>query len=125
MHLLLDTHIFLWWERDDRKLPQKARSMIRDADRIYISSVSIWEASIKTQLGKLSVDIEQLIEKISSDGFIELPLTTQHVAALSKLPNLHQDPFDRILIAQALSEPLKFLTADKVLRKYSDIVEVV
>lgn len=125
MHVLLDTHIFIWWLNDDVRLSKKARLLIDDADDIYISSASIWEAAIKVQLGKLDVDIDLLASAIASEGFIELPVSVKHAASVLTLPHHHRDPFDRILIAQAVSEPLRFLTADTSLQAYSDLVNVV
>lgn len=125
MHLLLDTHVFIWWLADDENLSKKARTFIVDAEEVYISSASIWEAAIKAQLGKLEVNIDFLVESIESEGFIELPISIKHTAQISKLPNHHRDPFDRILVAQAMSEPLRLLTVDKTLKKYSELVEIV
>ena len=125
MRLLLDTHIFLWWTKDDRRLSKIARSKILQASEVYISSASIWEAAIKIQLKKLDCDIDQLIGAIAESGFLELPITAHHAAAVLQLPEIHRDPFDRILIAQAISEPLAFLTADPALKNYSGLVEVV
>ncbi len=125
MRLLLDTHIYLWSIKDDQKLSAAARALILDAAEVYISSVSIWEASIKAKIGKLDVDIDALTAAISESGFLELQLNVKHVNEVHRLPNLHKDPFDRILIAQAMSEPLIFLTADKKLRKYSELVKIV
>jgi len=125
MRLLLDTHVFLWCVRDDRQLRRAARATIASAMEVYVSSASIWEATIKKALGKLDVDIDALVRAITGSGFIELSITARHAAAVARLPDLHRDPFDRILIAQALSEPLRFLTADSTLKRYSDLVEVV
>ena len=123
MHILLDTHIFIWWLKNDSDLSLKARSLIMDAEQVYVSSVSIWEAVIKVNLGKLEVDIHLLTSAIESEGFLELPMTARHAAFVSTLANHHRDPFDRMLIAQALSEPLRFLTADQQLLKYSELIE--
>ena len=125
MRLLLDTHIFLWCVNDDRRLTKAARALLSGATEIYVSSGSIWEAVIKSKLGKLDVDIDALVSSIADSGFVELPVTAKHAAAVGKLPDVHGDPFDRLLIAQALSEPLRFLTADKLLCQYSDLVEFV
>lgn len=125
MRLLLDTHVYLWSIKDDQKLSGKARALILEATEVYISSVSIWEASIKAKLGKLEVNIDALTTAISESGFLELPLNLKHVNQVHHLPNLHKDPFDRILVAQAISEPLRFLTADEKLKEYSDLVEIV
>src|SRR5690349_12260118 len=112
MRILLDTHVFLWSIKDDRKLSKRARQKIINADEVYISSASIWEAAIKIQLQKLDANIEDLIESIPESGFLELPVTSNHAAGILKLPHFHRDPVDRILIAQAIYEPLIFLTAD-------------
>ncbi len=125
MRLLLDTHIFLWWVRGDKKLPKISMDKIKQAEEVYISSASIWEIAIKMGLGKISGDVGILIEEIHNSHFLELPVTSQHAAATLELPNIHRDPFDRILIAQAVSEPLGFLTADPKLKKYSELVEVI
>lgn len=124
MKLLLDTHIFLWCIEGSRHLTATTKNKIKTADEVYISSVSIWEAAIKNGLGKLDVNLDELVEAISLSGFLELPLTSKHAAATCKLPHLHRDPFDRVLIAQAISEPLKLLTADHQLAAYSELVEV-
>ena len=125
MRLLLDTHIFLWWEGNNPKLSKAIQSKITSAQEVYISSVSIWESAIKIATGKLEANIDNLVKAINQEGFIELPVTIKHAATVSQLPDLHKDPFDRLLLAQAISEPLRFLTADKMLSQYSDIVEVV
>lgn len=125
MRLLLDTHVFLWCTAGDKKLSKVTRAKILHAQEVYISSASIWEAAIKIRLKKLEADVRQLVEAISKSGFLELPITAQHAAYISSLPDFHRDPFDRILLAQAICEPLTFLTADSVLKKYSNLVESV
>lgn len=125
MNLLLDTHIFIWWLKDDKRLSKKARELIKAGQQIYISSASIWEAAIKIQIGKLDVDINKLVKAIDSEGFVELPITATHAAFVTKLPDYHRDPFDRMLIAQAICEPLHFLTVDENIKPYSELVEFV
>ncbi|MBV9575863.1 MAG: type II toxin-antitoxin system VapC family toxin [Gammaproteobacteria bacterium] len=125
MQLLLDTTIFLWWLKDDAQLSKKARTLIKNADIVYISSISIWEAAIKIQLGKLTADINQLVNAIPEQGFVAFPLLATQASIISSLPPIHRDPFDRMLIAQAISEPLRLLTSDKVLKNYSELVEIV
>ncbi|MBR7747603.1 type II toxin-antitoxin system VapC family toxin [Undibacterium baiyunense] len=125
MKLLIDTRVYLWWLQDSPKLTEKARQQIQDATEVYVSSASIWEATIKMSIGKLSVDIDQLVAEISKSGFQELLITAAHAATVARLPDIHKDPFDRILIAQAMSEPLRFLTADAILSGYSELVEIV
>lgn len=125
MRLLLDTHIFLWAIKNDRRLSKATRSRILNASEVFVSSASIWEAVIKIKLKKLDADVDQMVEAIVASGFVELPITARHAAAVCHLPDIHRDPFDRLLIAQAISEPLTFLTADAALKNYSDLVTIV
>lgn len=125
MRLLLDTHIFLWWSNGDKRLPKISLEKIKGADEVYVSSASIWEIAIKMGLGKISGNMRALVQEIYNSHFLELPFTSQHATATLGLPALHRDPFDRILIAQAISEPLVFLTADPKLQEYSELVEVI
>ncbi len=125
MRILIDTHIYLWWLQDHPRLSKDARNTIVSATEVFVSSASIWEAAIKTAMGKLDADLDALVAEIANSGFQELPVTAKHAAMVMQLADLHRDPFDRILIAQALCEPLRFLTADEVLRGYSELVIVV
>ena len=125
MRLLLDTHVFLWCVKDDKQLTKTARVILASATEVYVSSVSIWEAAIKAKLGKLDANVDALVSAIADSGFLELPVTAKHAAAVGRLPDVHNDPFDRLLIAQAISEPLRFLTADDVVGQYSDLVELI
>ena len=125
MRILLDTHIYLWWLEDHPKLSTDARTMIGEATEIYVSSASIWEASIKAGIGKLDVDVDALVAEIAGSGFSELRVSARHAAAVRGLADIHNDPFDRILIAQAICEPLRFLTHDGKLKGYSQLVEIV
>jgi PIN domain nuclease of toxin-antitoxin system len=96
--------------------------LIEGASEVFVSAASVWEAGIKAQLGKLQVDPKTLERQIGASGFWELPITVQHALVASALPRHHGDPFDRMLIAQALSEPLRLLTNDKQLPQYTDLV---
>ncbi len=125
MRLLLDTQVFLWWLSDSRRLPAAARRTIGEADEVMVSTASLWEATVKIGLGKLHADVGELIGGIEASGFRELPIRAAHVAALAGLPLHHRDPFDRMLVAQAVTEPLRLLTADRMLRQYSELVTVV
>ena len=118
MRLLLDTHIFLWAIKNDRRLSKTTRMKILNATDVFISSASIWEAVIKTKLKKLDADIEQIVESISESGFIELPITTNHAKAVSRLPDIHRDPFDRLLIGQAIVEKMTFVSKDSLFEPY-------
>ncbi|MPZ21472.1 MAG: PIN domain-containing protein [Luteitalea sp.] len=125
MKLLLDTQLYLWFLADSPRLKSATRQRIADAELVLVSAASIWEAAIKTGVGKLRVDIDELARKIESSGFAELPVSALHAAKVASLPLHHRDPFDRLLVAQALEEPARLLTADPVLRPYSELVEVV
>jgi PIN domain nuclease of toxin-antitoxin system len=125
VRLLLDTHVFLWAVADSRKLGAAARRLIEEADEVRVSAASIWEIAIKSRLGKLVGDAESLAAAIEDSGFAELPVTGRHAAAVARLPLHHADPFDRLLVAQALAEPLILLTADKTLTQYSELVRVI
>ena len=125
MRLLLDTHIFLWYLAASRKLTKSVLTRIEMADVVYISAASIWEAGIKIKQGRLEANIDDLYEGIVSSGFVELPICAKHSVMAANLPEHHRAPFDRMLIAQAMCEPLRLITADGLLRQYSELVEVI
>lgn len=122
MRLLLDTHLVLWAMQDSRALSKAARAYLRKADAVYVSAVSLWEMAIKIDLGKLQVNLETLEQTLAEAGFQQLPVNWNHSLKLRGLPPLHRDPVDRMLIAQAMSEPLRLLTHDTALVAYSDLV---
>lgn len=124
MRLLLDTHVFLWAVAGSRRLTVPARRFIESADEVYVSAASIWEIAIKARLGKIEADPSALAAAIEPSGFLELPVRAAHAAGVARLEPHHGDPFDRLLIAQALAEPLKLLTVDDRLAMYSDLVVV-
>jgi PIN domain nuclease of toxin-antitoxin system len=124
MRLLLDTHVFLWAVTGNRRLKTGTREFLSRADAVYVSAASIWEIAIKARLGKIEADAASLAEAIESSGFLELPVSAQHAAAVAKLPLHHTDPFDRLLITQAFLEPLRFVTADGVLAVYGGAIEI-
>lgn len=122
MRLLLDTHVFLWAVAGSAQLKPAHRRLIESADEVHVSAASIWEVAIKVRLGKVKADPQALVEAIEASGFIALPVKPAHAAAVVTLPDHHKDPFDRLLVAQALTEPLRLLTADAALAGYSDLV---
>jgi PIN domain nuclease of toxin-antitoxin system len=122
MRLLLDTHIFYWSFYNPEKLSNKAISTIMQAEAVFVSSASIWETAIKVRLGKMDGSPAELAAEIEASGFQELPVWSRHALLVADLPMHHSDPFDRLLIAQAMSEPLHLLTADAQLKPYSDLV---
>ena len=116
MHLLLDTHVLLWWS-GERDLSGEALSEISNPDNVvYVSSASIWEISIKRALGKLRVD--DAIFDVGDDGFEPLPITQADARIAGALPDHHRDPFDRMLIAQALAHGLMLVTRDSRMESY-------
>lgn len=124
MRVLLDTQLLLWSLSDATRVPATARRIIEEAE-VYVSAASIWEIAIKASLGKLAVDPRQVLAALEPTGFLSLPISGKHCACIVELPPLHRDPFDRLLIAQATTEPMRFLTADASLRAYGDLVTVV
>jgi PIN domain nuclease of toxin-antitoxin system len=125
VRLLLDTHIFLWLTDGNPRLSNHAKALIDGAEAVFVSSATIWEIAIKVRLGKLKADPEQLIAEIWSNGFEELPVVSRHAKAIAKLPRHHGDPFDLLLVAQAITEPMRLLTADPLLAAYSELVVTV
>ena len=118
MKLLLDTHTLLWWLDDNPTLSSKARQAIsREKNIIYVSAVSAWEIAIKKSLGKLEAP-DNLQEVCASNDFIELPISMKHALIVTRLPKHHEDPFDRLLIAQAMSEKLTLVTRDARIINY-------
>ncbi len=122
MNFLLDTHVFLWMAAAPEKLSVKAEECIMNTDNtLYLSIVSLWEMQIKTQLGKLSLDVplDELWHKQQTQSDILLLLTKEeHVWELGNLPQLHSDPFDRLLIAQSRHEDMALISADGIVSKY-------
>ncbi|MFP4502037.1 MAG: type II toxin-antitoxin system VapC family toxin [Candidatus Hydrogenedentota bacterium] len=118
MRLLLDTCVLLWWLANDDTLSEEARKGIRDSRNLAcVSAVSAWEISIKHALGKLKTP-EDLAGAIEASGFEELPVTIAHALAAGRLPRHHDDPFDRMLVAQAQTENLTLITRDRRLARY-------
>lgn len=125
MRLLLDTHIVVWAVEDSPRLEPAARRLIESASEVYVSAASLWEIAIKSRLGKIEADPEEILAAIEPSGFLELPVRGAHTAAVARLELHHRDPFDRLLVAQAVTEPLKLMTADPMLAQYSDVVMLV
>ncbi len=122
MRVLLDTHVFLWWNEDNAELSKKVLKILIDpANTLVLSVASAWEIAIKTQSGKLRLpeDAANYVRSRSAHYGMEiLPIHLTHALALQSLPSLHRDPFDRILIAQSQIENLPILTADPAIRGY-------
>lgn len=128
MRLLLDTHIFLWMLDDSPKLSRQARKvMTAPGAECFVSAVSFWEIAIKASLrrSEFRVDVARLVSGARSTGLKLLSFEPDHAVRVARLPKHHADPFDRALIAQALSEPLTLLTHDTALAPYGHAVSVV
>lgn len=127
MRILLDTHILLWALVEPMKLPAKARALLEDdANSVLFSAASIWEIAIKAQAGRVDFPVspDKIAVAAEKTGFSELPVSAKHAAAVCALPLHHRDPFDRILVAQAMAEPARLLTVDSALGRYSELVEM-
>lgn len=122
MSLLLDTHAFLWWVDDAPQLSARARQTILRKDmECFVSMATCWELAIKVSLGKLGLreSVERFVpEQLAMNGFRLLPFEFRHAARVENLPFHHRDPFDRLLVAQALTEKLTVVTADPAIAAY-------
>lgn len=125
MNLLLDTHVALWAITDSPKLPQTARDVIvSPTTRVWVSAASVWEIAIKHALGRgdMPVSSRDALRYFQESGYGILSIEAEHAVAVEDLPAHHQDPFDRILVAQALVEPMRLMTHDPLVALYSDTV---
>ena len=119
MRLLLDTHVLLWWLSDDRKLAKNARNIIANSSNdVLVSSASVWEVAIKAALGRIEIELDDLEDAIIRNGFRPLPIGFRHAVTAGRLPAVHRDPFDRMLVAQASVEELRLLSHDRVFERY-------
>jgi PIN domain nuclease of toxin-antitoxin system len=122
MNILLDTHVALWAVTDDDHLSRDARQYLEDSEnRVFVSAASVWEISIKHAIrsGEMPLSGADAKSYFEASGYTWVPITASHAAAVDGLPPIHKDPFDRILVAQAMHEPLLLLTHDKRLVEYS------
>ena len=125
MRLLLDTNALLWAASEhERIIP--VRDLLLDPEHdVYVSAVSWWEIAIKNRIGKLDVSLKDLRNGAMENGFQELPLFADSAEKLSSLPEYHKDPFDHMIIAQAISESMHIITGDKIFAKYTDLAIIV
>lgn len=122
MRLLPDTNILIRALSKPENLPDRATEKIRKALTIYVSSASIWEISIKVALAKLDVNIDQLLTNLKQMRVQQLQVSWEHARYVHSLSPIHRDPFDRLLVAQAMSEPMQLLTSDQFLTQYSELI---
>lgn len=121
MRLLLDTHLLLWAANDSVRLSAKARRLINDPlNDLLFSSASLWEIAIKNSQGKAGFQVDPRLfrRNLLDNGYVDLPITGAHAIAIDGLPPIHKDPFDRILVAQAMTEGITLLTVDSLVAKY-------
>ena len=121
MKYLLDTHAVIWFADNSPKIPSRIKEVTKQpANEFFISSVSLWEIAIKMNLGKLDIksSLDELLEAVNTSAFEILQIEDKYLKRLSTLPNIHKDPFDRLLIASAIAEDLTIITADENIQKY-------
>lgn len=121
MKLLLDTQVLLWAAANSKRLSASARKLLNDpANTLCFSAASLWEITIKASLGRKDFRVEPRVLRrgLLDNGYAELPITSQHAVGVDALPDIHRDPFDRLLLAQALSEGITLVTGDAVLASY-------
>ena len=128
MKYLLDTHVLLWAAGQPERLSESVHTLLEDRqNQLYFSSVSIWEIVIKRSLGRNDFVVDPRLLRYGSinNGYVELPMASEHALTLETLPGIHKDPFDRILVAQAITEQMKLITADTILGKYTDLAVLI
>ncbi|ONG52585.1 twitching motility protein PilT [Pseudoroseomonas deserti] len=128
MRLLLDTHLLLWALAEPARLDAATRTALEDpGNEVLFSAASLWEIAIKAGLGRpdFAVDPDQVLAAALETGFLELPVRAAAAIGVARLPPLHRDPFDRLLVAQAMAEPARLYTADPLLPPYSELVTLV
>ena len=128
MNCLLDTHLLLWAAGEPQKLSKKALQWIESPENVlYFSPASFWEIAIKNQLGRTDFKLDARVLKrgLLDNGYVELSINTEHSLYINLLPNIHKDPFDRMLIAQATVEGMVLLTADTTIAKYAGSIQLV
>ena len=119
MKLLLDTPALIWWLSDDARIGPRARGLIAEpANDVLVSIVSIWEILVKIRIGKLEADLGDIALACDRQGFLSLPITPEHLRRLATLPVFHRDPFDHLLIAQAITEDAVFVTGNLHAERY-------
>lgn len=119
MKLLLDTHAFIWWDREPSLIPDATLDLLQRSE-LFLSLVSIWEIQIKSQIGKLRLNmpLAEMMNHHQSNGITLLPINVAHILELEKLPQYHKDPFDRLIIAQSRNETITIVTRDSIFQSY-------
>ena len=125
MQFLLDTNVFLWYFWGTKRIDSIKQLIESEETDVFISSISFWEVALKIRSSKLSVNLEELHSYAENHAFIVLPVTSQYMKTYLELPDLHKDPFDHMLLAQAIYSPMRLITGDSFLAEYSSLVMVV
>jgi PIN domain nuclease of toxin-antitoxin system len=128
VRLLLDTHLLLWAVASSKRLSREARALLEDqGNDVHFSAASMWEIAIKSGLGRseFRIDVAAVAAALPAMGLAELPVKAAHAVAVTQLPAIHRDPFDRLLLAQSIAEPLVLVTNDAALARYSENIRVV
>lgn len=118
--ILIDTHTLIWFMFDDSQLSEVALSKIKSEDKVYVSVASLWEIAIKQSLGKLKItnSIQDITDKCAEADILILPLEPKHLDYIKELPDIHRDPFDRLIISQAVTEGMTLITKDNTIPQY-------
>ena len=124
MRLLLDTNALLWTLSGSQRIRSVEAQLLAPESEVFVSAVSFWEIAVKASIGKLAASVSEIRMAAQASGFLELPLQGSHAEALANLPLHHRDPFDRMIVAQAITEPMRLLTGDRQLSAYSELVQV-
>jgi len=120
--LLLDTNVLLWLSQDNPRISDIKPLLLAEEIRVFVSAVSWWEIAIKIRIGKLQVDLQKLLSMTKKYGYLELPMTSSYLQAYLELPLVHKDPFDHMILAQAMTCPMRLITGDAILAEYSPLV---
>jgi PIN domain nuclease of toxin-antitoxin system len=125
VRLLLDTNVLLWTLTGHPRIQSVSQLILAPETEIFVSTVSLWEIATKASIGKLTADVAEIRAAIAASGFLELPVLGEHSETLATLPLHHRDPFDRMLVAQAIAEPMRLLTGDGQLAVYTELVQTI
>jgi PIN domain nuclease of toxin-antitoxin system len=122
--LLLDTNALLWALSGSPRIRPIEAQLVAPESEVFVSAVSFWEIAVKASIGKLAASVAEIRRAAQASGFVELSIQCSHAEILAGLPLHHRDPFDRMIVAQAITEPMRLLTGDRQLSVYSELVQV-
>lgn len=125
MRLLLDTNVLLWTLAGSPKIQPVSQLILAPESEVFVSTASLWEIAIKTAIGKLTADLTEIRQAVAASGLLELSIHGEHVETIATLPMHHKDPFDRMIVAQAITEPMRLLSGDRQLAVYTELVHLV